>query len=110
MTKVELLEIIQNGENSGVEFKTEKVHPDSLAREMAAFLNLEGGHIFWVWKTMVKYREFNRKLKRRRMGNGSWQDQQHSVKASVPTTLRDSHSKFLTASCAAWMKLNQLIL
>ena len=45
MTKTELLEIIQNGENSGVEFKRDNVDPDSLAKEMAALLNLEGGYI-----------------------------------------------------------------
>lgn len=45
MTKTEFLEIIGNGENSGVEFKRDDVHPDSLAKEMAALLNLEGGHI-----------------------------------------------------------------
>ncbi|MFH0824671.1 MAG: ATP-binding protein [Pseudomonadota bacterium] len=46
MTKTEFLEIIGNGENSGVEFKRDDVHPDSLAKEMSALLNLEGGHIF----------------------------------------------------------------
>lgn len=45
MNKTELQEIIGNGENSGVEFKRDDVHPDSLAKEMAALLNLEGG---WV--------------------------------------------------------------
>ena len=43
MNKTELLEIIGNGENSGVEFKRDDAHPDSLAKEMAALLNLEGG-------------------------------------------------------------------
>ena len=45
MTKTELLEIIGNGENSGIEFKRDDVHPDALAKEMSAFLNLEGGRI-----------------------------------------------------------------
>jgi len=45
MTKTELLEIIQNRENSGIEFKRDDVRPDSLAKEMVALLNLEGGHI-----------------------------------------------------------------
>jgi ATP-dependent DNA helicase RecG len=45
MDKTELQEIIGNGENSEVEFKRDDVHPDSLAKEMAALLNLEGG---WV--------------------------------------------------------------
>ncbi|GIV84227.1 MAG: transcriptional regulator [Candidatus Roseilinea sp.] len=43
MNKTELLELIANGENSRVEFKRDDVHPDSLATEMAALLNLEGG-------------------------------------------------------------------
>ncbi|MGH8468771.1 MAG: ATP-binding protein [Gammaproteobacteria bacterium] len=43
MNKAELLEIIGNSENSGVEFKRDDAHPDSLAKEMAALLNLEGG-------------------------------------------------------------------
>ncbi len=45
MTRTELAELIQNGENSGVEFKRDDIHPEKLAREMAALLNLEGGHI-----------------------------------------------------------------
>lgn len=43
MNKTELQEIIGNGENSEIEFKRDDVHPDSLAKEMAALLNLEGG-------------------------------------------------------------------
>jgi ATP-dependent DNA helicase RecG len=39
------LELLRNGENSGVEFKRDDVRPESLAKEMAGFLNLEGGHI-----------------------------------------------------------------
>jgi ATP-dependent DNA helicase RecG len=38
--------ILAGGENSFVEFKEERVHPDSLAKEMAAFANTEGGTIF----------------------------------------------------------------
>lgn len=45
MLKTELMELIRNGENSGVEFKRDDVHPDSLAKEIAALLNLEGGYI-----------------------------------------------------------------
>jgi ATP-dependent DNA helicase RecG len=45
MTKTEVLELLRNGENSGVEFKRDDVRPESLAKEMAGFLNLEGGHI-----------------------------------------------------------------
>ncbi|MGH9388519.1 MAG: AlbA family DNA-binding domain-containing protein, partial [Vicinamibacteria bacterium] len=43
MNTAELLEIIGNGENSGVEFKRDDAHPDSLAKEIASLLNLEGG-------------------------------------------------------------------
>jgi ATP-dependent DNA helicase RecG len=45
MNRAELAELIRNGESSGVEFKRDDVHPDGLAREIAALLNLEGGHI-----------------------------------------------------------------
>ena len=42
---MEILEIIGEGENSGVEFKRDDVHPDSIAKGMSALLNLEGGMI-----------------------------------------------------------------
>ena len=45
MTKTELREIIANGENSRVEFKRDSVRVESLAKEMSALLNLEGGII-----------------------------------------------------------------
>ena len=45
MLKSELAERLRNGENSGLEFKRDDVHPDSLAKEVAALLNLEGGYI-----------------------------------------------------------------
>jgi ATP-dependent DNA helicase RecG len=45
MNRTELAELIHNGENSGVEFKRDDVIPERLAKEMAALLNLEGGHI-----------------------------------------------------------------
>jgi len=43
MTKTELLEILSNGENSGVEFKKDDLVPEKLARELVAFSNFEGG-------------------------------------------------------------------
>lgn len=43
MTKTELLELLRNGENSGVEFKRDVVLNHELAKELVAFLNLEGG-------------------------------------------------------------------
>ena len=45
MLKTELLEIIANGENSGVEFKRDDVHPENLAKEIVALVNFQGGHI-----------------------------------------------------------------
>ncbi|MEM8959840.1 MAG: ATP-binding protein [Acidobacteriota bacterium] len=45
MNHTELTELIANGENSGVELKRDDVAPAKLAKEMAALLNLEGGHI-----------------------------------------------------------------
>lgn len=46
MNKKELLEIIMNGENSGVEFKRDDIPPEKIARECVAFANLKGGMIF----------------------------------------------------------------
>ncbi len=43
MKRDELIEIIQNGESSKIEFKTEDVHINSLAEEIVAFANLDGG-------------------------------------------------------------------
>lgn len=45
MNQSELVEIIRNGESSKVEFKREEVHPNSLAEEIVAFANFEGGII-----------------------------------------------------------------
>ncbi len=45
MNKVELIELIHNGENSRVEFKRDDVTPAKLAGEMAALLNLRGGYV-----------------------------------------------------------------
>ena len=45
MNKADLIELIRSGENSGVEFKRADVRPERLATEIAALLNLEGGHI-----------------------------------------------------------------
>ena len=45
MNRSDLAELIYHGENSGVEFKRDDVTPQKLAKEMAALLNLEGGHI-----------------------------------------------------------------
>jgi len=45
MLLAELLELIRNNENSGVEFKRDDVRPEVLAKELCALANLEGGHI-----------------------------------------------------------------
>ncbi|MBT8420895.1 MAG: putative DNA binding domain-containing protein [Gammaproteobacteria bacterium] len=45
MLRSELLEIIANGENSGVEFKRDDIKPEKLAKEIVALANLQGGHI-----------------------------------------------------------------
>ena len=45
MRLAELLELIRNNENSGVEFKRDDVRPEVLAKELCALANLEGGHV-----------------------------------------------------------------
>ena len=45
ITKTELLEIIANGENSGIEFKRDVVENHRLAKELVAFSNFEGGMV-----------------------------------------------------------------
>ena len=45
MTKTELIEIIQNGESSGVEFKRDEIQNRELAKEVVAFSNFMGGLI-----------------------------------------------------------------
>jgi len=45
MTKTELLELIANGENSGVEFKRDDVRPEQPAKEIVALANLRGGQL-----------------------------------------------------------------
>lgn len=45
MLKAELLEIIANGENSGVEFKRDDLRPEQLAKEIVALANVQGGSL-----------------------------------------------------------------
>lgn len=45
MLKAELLEIIANGENSGVEFKRDDIRPEQLAKGIVALANLQGGRL-----------------------------------------------------------------
>jgi len=44
-TRTELLEIISNPENSGVEFKRDVIENHALAKELVAFSNLRGGTV-----------------------------------------------------------------
>ena len=45
MTRTELLELIKNGENSGVEFKRDTIENRALAKELVAFANVAGGRV-----------------------------------------------------------------
>ena len=45
MNRAQLLELLLNRENSGLEFKRDDIQPEKLAGEVVALLNLEGGHI-----------------------------------------------------------------
>ena len=45
MNRTQLMEIVRNGESSGVEFKRDVVQPKNVAKEIAALANLEGGYI-----------------------------------------------------------------
>ncbi len=45
MLKTELLEIIANGENSGVELKRDDIWPEQLAKEVVAMANFQGGRV-----------------------------------------------------------------
>jgi ATP-dependent DNA helicase RecG len=45
MTRLELLDTIQNGENSGIEFKRDVLETQDLAKELVALLNFEGGSV-----------------------------------------------------------------
>lgn len=44
-TRIELLELINNGENSGIEFKRDVIENRALAKELVAFSNLSGGAV-----------------------------------------------------------------
>ena len=45
MHEVELLDLLDGGENSEVEFQRDDIRPDQLAKEFSALLNFEGGKI-----------------------------------------------------------------
>lgn len=45
MLKSDVLQLIANGENSGVEFKRDDLRPEQLAKEIVALANLKGGSL-----------------------------------------------------------------
>ena len=45
MTGSEILELVANGENSGVEFKRDDLRPEQIAREIVALANFQGGRL-----------------------------------------------------------------
>lgn len=45
MLKSDLMQLIANGENSGVEFKRDDLRPEQLAKEISALANLKGGYL-----------------------------------------------------------------
>jgi ATP-dependent DNA helicase RecG len=45
MRNAELLELIANGENSGIEFKRDDIRPEQLAKEVVAMANFQGGKL-----------------------------------------------------------------
>ena len=45
MNRIELLDLLRNGEDSTLEFKRDDVRNHDLAKELVAFLNLEGGAV-----------------------------------------------------------------
>ena len=45
VTKTGLRELIEHGENSGVEFKRDEIDNRALAKELVAFANLQGGRV-----------------------------------------------------------------
>jgi len=46
MLKSDLLELIGQGEGAKIEFKTDDVRPESMAKEIVSFANMNGGYIF----------------------------------------------------------------
>lgn len=45
LTRTDLIDLIAGGENSGIEFKRDDIAPRDLAKELVAFVNLEGGRV-----------------------------------------------------------------
>jgi len=64
MTRSELSELIYHGENSGVEFKRDKVRPENLAKDIVALANFRGGYILLGWKMMEQLVDLSENLLR----------------------------------------------
>ena len=62
MTKSELLELVVNGENSGVEFKRDDLRPEQLAKEVVALANFQGGRILLGLMTTAQSPEFSTQI------------------------------------------------
>ncbi len=45
MLRAEFIEIIANGESSGIEFKRDDIRPEDLAKEVVALANFQGGRV-----------------------------------------------------------------
>ena len=45
MNRSQLLELIANGENSGVEFNSDNLRPEQLAKGIVALANFQGGQV-----------------------------------------------------------------
>lgn len=45
MNRLDLLDLLRNGESSGVEFKLDAIGHRDLAKELVAFANLDGGMV-----------------------------------------------------------------
>lgn len=45
MTPQALMQLVRQGENSGIEFKRDDLRPEQLAREVVAFANFQGGQV-----------------------------------------------------------------
>ena len=63
MLGIELSELMRSGENSGVEFKSDDVHTEGLAKVISAFLNFEGGRILLGVEDSGEVRGLSRKPK-----------------------------------------------
>ena len=72
MSKSDLIALIRNGENSGVEFKRDDIRPEGLAKEMSALLNLEGGYILLGVENDLTVSGLARDFVRRNTEPASW--------------------------------------